>query len=108
MLIDILMALAALLVAICGLVTYLQFRKDYSNDLEKVVADSMAARSNKVLLDLADAYQMPDEIGMDKVREIERCKAALFKYESDYFVTLEELECKTSKPDNVTFLSARS
>lgn len=102
------MSVSALLIVICGVICFRQFKKDYSGDCEKVVAESMAARSNKVALDLADAYQLPDELGMKKIKEVEKCKAALLQYESDYFLAVEELECQSSKTDNVTFLRARS
>lgn len=102
------MALASCLIMVCAVVAYLQFKKEYSSDCEKRVAESMAARSNKVALDLADAYQLPDELGMRKIKEVERCKAALLQYESDYFLAVEELECQNLKSDNVMFLRAKS
>lgn len=102
------MTVAAALITLCGFYSYKQFRTDYANDCEKVVADSMAARSNKVVLDLADAYQLPDDLGMEKVMAIRKCKEAVLKYESDYFVAVEELETQQAKPDNVSFLRARS
>lgn len=108
MLINMFISLSAILVMGCALLSFRQFKKDYSSDCEKVVAESMAARSNKVALDLADAYQMPDELGMAKIKEVEKCKLALFQYESDYFLAVEELECQSFKKDNITFLRARS
>lgn len=107
MLIDILIFITALLIIGCGIYSYRQFKEDYNNDSEKVVAESMAARSNKVVLDLADAYQLPDTLGMQKVIEIEKCREAVLQYESDYYLAVEELETSTAKQDNVSFLRAR-
>ena len=108
MLIEILMLIASILIVICGFYTHQQFKCDYSSDCEKIVADSMAARSNKVVLDLADAYQLPDELGMKKVEAIEVCKKAVLQYESDYFIAVEELEMQPQHDANITYLRARS
>lgn len=107
MLIDILILITAVLIVGCGIYSYRQFKEDYSNDCEKVVAESMAARSNKVVLDLADAYQLPDTLGMEKVRVIEKCREAVLQYESDYYLAVEEMEISSTKQDNVSFLRAR-
>lgn len=108
MLIEMLMLVTAMLIVVCGIYSYRQFKTDYALDCERVLAENMAARSNKVILDLADAYQLPDSMGMEKVEVISRCKAAVLQYESDYFVALEEMENGGERKDNVTFLSVRS
>lgn len=107
MLVESLMFFAVVLIAICAVYTYQQFKSDDSTDCERLVTEQMAARSCKVVLDLADAYQLPDELGMKKVEAIEQCRAAILQFESDYYVTVEELEIQAKQQENIAVLRTR-